>query len=185
MPAGTKTVFRAYRPVVGESVFKVLVSLVGIRMCANPVRSRVTGSTVHGLAKGFRIEIGRGCRAQEARNQPQPTLASKNLPSFSFRGAFGCGGRRRVRRGAQRKHGELAAEGCIVLQGGIATNGTQALGGFREPGGKTDAGPAADAGQDRNVLLAAMLIGGHVADDAGWRLELVEFLARLGINCLE
>src|SRR5262245_55233740 len=67
----------------------------------------------------------------------------------------------------QRKHGELAAERCIVLQGGIATDGTQALGRFRETGGKTDAGPAADTGQDRNVLLATMLIGGHVSDDAG------------------
>src|SRR4029077_2355886 len=85
----------------------------------------------------------------------------------------------------QRKHSELAAQRCIVLQGSIATNGTQALGGFREAGGKTDAGPAADAGQDRNVLLATMLIGGHVSDDAGRRLELVEFLARLGVDGLE
>src|SRR5262249_11258691 len=85
----------------------------------------------------------------------------------------------------QRKHRELAAERCVVLQGGIATNGAQAGGGIRQPGGKTDTCPAADAGQDRNVLLAAMFIGGHVADDAGGRLELVEFLAGLGVDGLE
>src|SRR6185369_17918351 len=58
-------------------------------------------------------------------------------------------------------------------------------GGIREAGGKTDAGPAADTRQDRNVLLATMFIGGHVSDDAGRRLELVEFLARLGVDGLE
>src|SRR5262245_56606128 len=85
----------------------------------------------------------------------------------------------------QREHRELAAERCVVLQGSIATNGAQAGGGIRQAGGKTNACPAADAGQNRNVLLAAMLIGGDVSDDAGRRLELVEFLARLGVDGLE
>src|SRR6266699_4511060 len=85
----------------------------------------------------------------------------------------------------QRKYRELAAERCVILQGSIAANGAQALGWFRQPGGKTDTCPAADAGQDRNVLLATMLIGRHVSDDAGRCLELVEFLARLGVNGLE
>src|SRR5262249_34652666 len=51
----------------------------------------------------------------------------------------------------------------------------------REP----DSSPAADARQDRDVLLAVMLIGRDVADDAGRRLELVEFLARLGVDGFE
>src|SRR5215813_10080428 len=94
------------------------------------------------------------------------TLAGKNLPSVSFRGAFGCGGRRRVRRGAQCKHRELATERCIILQGSIAADGAQAGGGIRQARGKANTCPAADAGQDRDVLLAAMLIGGDVSDDA-------------------
>src|SRR6266480_7191172 len=85
----------------------------------------------------------------------------------------------------QRKYRELAAERCVILQGSIAANGAQALGWFRQAGGKTDTCPAADAGQNRNVLLATMLIGRHVSDDAGRRLELVEFLARLGVDGLE
>src|SRR5215813_8940044 len=71
----------------------------------------------------------------------------------------------------QRKYCELAAERCVVPQGSIATNGAQAGGGIRQAGGETDARPAADARQDRNVLLAAMLIGRHVSNDAGRRLE--------------
>src|SRR5262249_7071113 len=113
------------------------------------------------------------------------TLPWENLSSFSSRRAFGCAGRRRAWRVAKCKDRELAAERCIILQGGIATDGTQALGGFSQASSKTDAGPAADAGQDRNVLLATVLIGGHVSDDAGRRLEPVEFLARLGVDGLE
>src|SRR5262249_4956123 len=85
----------------------------------------------------------------------------------------------------QCKHRELAAERCIVPQGSIAANGAQAGGGIRQPGGKTDTCPAADAGQNRDVLLATMLIGGDVSDDAGRCLELVEFLASLGVDSLE
>src|SRR5215470_7587929 len=85
----------------------------------------------------------------------------------------------------QCKYRELAAERCVIPQGSIAADGAKAGGGIRQPGGKTDTCPAADAGQNRDVLLAAMLIGGHVADDAGRRLELVELLARLGVDGLE
>src|SRR5262245_5375992 len=102
----------------------------------------------------------------------RPEIGSSNAPSD--RSVSG-----------QRKYRELAAERCVVLQGGIAANGAQAGGGIRQPGGKTDTCPAADAGQDRNVLFAAMLIGGDVADDAGRGLELVEFLAGLGVDGFE
>src|SRR5262249_43468224 len=85
----------------------------------------------------------------------------------------------------QGKHRELAAERCVIPQGGIATNGAQAGGRIRQAGGKTNTCPAADAGQNRDVLLAAMLIGRHVSNDAGRGLELVEFLARLGVDGFE
>src|SRR5262249_177420 len=85
----------------------------------------------------------------------------------------------------QCKYRELAAERCVIPQGSIAADGAQAGGGIRQPGGKTDTGPAADAGQNRHVLLATIFIGGHVADDAGRRLELVEFLARFGVDGFE
>src|SRR5262249_13295348 len=51
--------------------------------------------------------------------------------------------------------------------------------------GKADPGPAAYTGQYSDVLLATVLVGHHVADDARWRLELVQFLAGLGINRLQ
>src|SRR5262245_19164998 len=82
----------------------------------------------------------------------------------------------------QRKHRKLAAERCVILQGGITSDSAQTFGGFSQASSKSNAGPAADAGQHRNVLLATMLIGAHVSDDAGRRLELVEFLARLGVD---
>src|SRR5262249_5257221 len=85
----------------------------------------------------------------------------------------------------QRKHRELAAERGIIPQGSIAADSAQARGGIRQAGGKTDACPAADAGQNRNILLATMFIGHDVSDDAGRRLELVEFLAGLGVDGLE
>src|SRR5262245_7410607 len=102
----------------------------------------------------------------------RPEIGSRNAPSDRLVSG-------------QRKYRELAAERCVVPQGGIATNGAQAGGGIRQPGGKTDTCPAADAGQNRDVLLATMLIGGDVSDDAGRRLELVEFLAGLGVDSLE
>ena len=51
--------------------------------------------------------------------------------------------------------------------------------------GKANPGPAADPGQHGDVLLATVLVGHHVADDARWRLELVKFFAGLGINRLQ
>src|SRR5215471_21193930 len=85
----------------------------------------------------------------------------------------------------QCKHRELTAERCVIPQGSIAADGTQAGGGIRQARGKADACPAADARENRDVLLAAMFIGGHVADDAGRRFELVKFLAGLGVDSLE
>src|SRR5262245_7842789 len=102
----------------------------------------------------------------------RPEIGSSNAPSD--RSVSG-----------QCKHRELAAERCVIPQGSIAANGAQAGGGIRQAGGKTDTCPAADAGQNRDVLLATMLIGGDVSDDARRRLELVEFLAGLGVDGLE
>src|SRR5207245_8407499 len=85
----------------------------------------------------------------------------------------------------QRKYRELTAERRVIPQGSIAADGAQAGGGIRQAGGKADTCPAADAGQNRNVLLAAMLIGRHVSNDDGRRLELVKFLAGLGATSLE
>src|SRR5262249_16207160 len=82
----------------------------------------------------------------------------------------------------QRKHRELTAERRVIPQGRIAADGAQAGGGIRQARGKADTCPATDARQNRDVLLAAMLIGRHVADDAGRCLELVEFLAGLGVD---
>src|SRR5262249_43982215 len=116
--------------------------------------------------------------------RPSPT--SESLAPDLGRPEIGSSNARSDRSvSGQCKHRELAAERCVVPQGSIATNGAQAGGGIRQPGGKTDACPAADAGQNRDVLLATMLIGGDVADDAGRRLELVEFLAGLGVDGLE
>src|SRR4029450_3733662 len=102
----------------------------------------------------------------------RPQIGSSNAPSA------------RAMSG-QCKHRELAAERCVVPQGSIAANGAQAGGGIRQARGKTDTCPAADAGQNRDVLLATMLISGDVSDDAGGRLELVEFLAGLGVDGFE
>src|SRR6185437_8519233 len=57
--------------------------------------------------------------------------------------------------------------------------------GLQQTGRKADARPTADAGENGHVLLAAVLIGHDVADDAGRGLELVEFLARLGVDSLQ
>src|SRR5262245_44108562 len=118
---------------------------------------------------------GQSSRELPVGKDPARLVARRRDPTFRYGGSAA----------RQRKHRELAAERCVVLQGSIAANGTKAGGGIRQPGGKTDARPTADAGQDRNVLFAAMLIGGHVSNDAGRCLELVEFLAPLGIDGLE
>src|SRR5215813_11823378 len=118
---------------------------------------------------------GQSSRTLPVGKDPARLVARRRDPTFRYGGSAA----------RQRKHRELAAERCVVLQGSIAANGAKAGGGIRQPGGKTDARPTADAGQDRNVLFAAMLIVGHVSNDAGRRLELVEFLARLGVDGLE
>src|SRR5690606_16749320 len=88
-------------------------------------------------------------------------------------------GKRRVSAdGAETGRADDIASGALVaLVDGIVP----ALGVVRikQSGRQPDAGPAADARQNGDVLLAVMLVGGHVADDAGRRLELVEFLAGL------
>src|SRR6266404_4571233 len=112
----------------------------------------------------------------------------------------------------QREHRERSAKRGVVAKGSIATDGAKArgvhvpLGGLQctayrctarsglpfsctlrgqQPRRKADARPTADAGQYRHVLFAALLVGRDVPDDAGRGLELVEFLARLGIDGLE
>src|SRR5262245_65635977 len=85
----------------------------------------------------------------------------------------------------QRKHRQLAAERSVVAQASVAADGAQAGGRIRETGRQTDTGPAADARKDRDVLLAVILVGRDVADDAGRSLELVELLAGLGVDGLQ
>src|SRR5713226_1242603 len=86
----------------------------------------------------------------------------------------------------QREHGEDAAELGVVLQLLVASHSAQAVGVLLEARGKADAGPTADAGEHADVLLAFVLPGIHVADDAGGRLELVQLLADVvGIDALQ
>src|SRR6267378_5389452 len=85
----------------------------------------------------------------------------------------------------QREHREVAAERGVVAQRRVAANSAETRGWIGQTGREADAGPAADPGQYRHVLPAALLIGGDVADDAGWGLELVELLAGLGVDRLE
>src|SRR5438128_1483796 len=133
-------------------------------ICAGSLRVEYSRhSAVHGLPEQTGTWPRSLCTTTHKLNRSHTPSAK----SSSSRRAFGCACTRRVRCGAQCKHRELAAERCVILQGSIATNGAQAGGGIRQPGGKTDTCPAADAGQDRDVLLAAMLIGRHVSNDAG------------------
>src|ERR1041385_8020794 len=85
----------------------------------------------------------------------------------------------------QREYRELAAERRVVAQRRVSAHGAEAVGRVGQPGRKADAGPAADAREHRDVQLAAVLVGHHVADDAGRSLELVKLLAGLGIDRLE
>jgi hypothetical protein len=79
----------------------------------------------------------------------------------------------------------LATERGVIAQGGVAADSAKAGGRIRQARREADTGPAANAGEDRNVLLAALLVGRHVSNDAGRGLELVELLARLGVNGFE
>src|SRR5450755_80976 len=85
----------------------------------------------------------------------------------------------------QREYRQVGTECGVVAERWGATDAAKTRGRIGQTGRKADAGPAADAGQHRHILLAAMLVGRDVADDAGRGLELVEFLARLGIDRLE
>src|SRR5215471_15439577 len=79
----------------------------------------------------------------------------------------------------QAEHGERSAERGVVAQRGIAADGTQAVGRVGQTGREPDPGPSTDARENGDVLLAVVLVGRHVADDAGRGLELVELLAGL------
>src|ERR1700682_6161071 len=76
----------------------------------------------------------------------------------------------------QREHRQRTAQLSVIAELLVAAHGTEAVGVLLEPRGHADAGPAADARKDPDVLLALMLIGEDVADDAGRRLELEQFL---------
>src|SRR5690242_8914867 len=85
----------------------------------------------------------------------------------------------------QSEHSERSTERGVVAQRGVATDGAETFGRLGQAGCEADTGPAANAGQDGNELPAAVFIGRDVADDAGRGLELVELLARLGVDRLE
>src|SRR5215475_10495324 len=85
----------------------------------------------------------------------------------------------------QSEHRERSAERGIVAQRCVATHGPETFVRLGQTGCEADACPAADAGEHCDILPAALLIGRDVADDAGRGLELVELLARLGIDCFE
>ena len=82
----------------------------------------------------------------------------------------------------QREHGECPAECGVVAQRRVTTDGTKTCAWVSQAGREANTCPPADTGQHGNVLLTAMLVGGDVADDAGRSLELVELLARLGVD---
>src|SRR5262249_34468824 len=88
------------RPAAEGPVFEVLVSLseFGCAQTRSTLGSRGQRSTV--CARSFHIETWPRSPCTTGTKSTAATLARKKLPSFSFRGAFGCGGRRRVRRGA-------------------------------------------------------------------------------------
>ena len=85
----------------------------------------------------------------------------------------------------QREDGQRPAERRVVVQRGVATDRAQPGMRVGQSRREPDAGPAADAGQHRHVLLALVLIGHDVADDARRRLEPVQLLAGLGIDRLQ
>src|SRR6185437_15908577 len=82
----------------------------------------------------------------------------------------------------QRPDRQHAAESRVVAQGRVATNGTQAVRRVGQACGKADAGPATNAREDTDVLLALVLVGEHVADDARGGFVFIELLAILLID---
>src|SRR3977135_3456673 len=123
--------------------------------------------------------------------QPQTSSCAKRLSSAfddSRPGTWSNSTRRNIfpiSSLRQREHREVAAERGVVARRGVAADRAETRGRIGQTGRKADARPAADAGQYRHVLPAALLIGRDVADDAGRSLELVEFLAGLGVDRLE
>src|SRR5690242_3584779 len=67
----------------------------------------------------------------------------------------------------QREYGERSTKRGVVAQRGVTTDCAKSVSRIGEAGRKADACPTANAGQHGHVLLAAMLIGRDVADDAG------------------
>ncbi len=117
---------------------------------------------------------------------PHHTAREAPIPDQPGSGRTGSFIRSYERSGSrERKHRELATERGVVLQRGVAADRAEAFCRLGEPCRKADAGPAADAGEHGDVLLAVMLVRGHIADDAGRSLELVELLAGLGVHGLE
>src|SRR5690606_14664347 len=87
-----------------------------------------------------------------------------------------------VRQGEHRQH---TAQLGVVFQRTVGTDRTQTLSPALQSGGHADTGPAPNPGQHGNVLLAVVHVGGHVADDPRWGLELVEQITGLGVDRLE
>src|SRR2546427_11832581 len=75
-----------------------------------------------------------------------------------------------------RENGERATELGVLRQFLVATHGTETVVFLLQSRSHADAGPAADARIDADELLALVLVGEHVADDSGRRLELEQFL---------
>src|SRR5262249_33798237 len=111
----------AQSPLPADTEF--LLSEFGSAQARSTLGSRGQRSTV--CARSFLIETWPRLPCTRGTKSTAATLAGKNLPSVSFRGAFGCGGRRRVRRGAPCKHPELATERCIIFQSSIAAHSRQ------------------------------------------------------------
>src|SRR5262245_30182741 len=77
----------------------------------------------------------------------------------------------------QLEYRQDAAELGEVLEILVPAHGAEPVGVLLEARGKTDSRPAADAREHADELLAVVLPGVDVADDARWCLELVQLLA--------
>src|SRR5947208_13453487 len=78
----------------------------------------------------------------------------------------------------QREYGQRTAQLGVITELFVSADRTQAFGPLLgiESRSHADAGPAADAGEHAEVLLALVLIGKNIADDARRRLELEQLL---------
>src|SRR5262245_7555689 len=85
----------------------------------------------------------------------------------------------------QRENGQLSTEIGVVAQLLVAADRAQPVGVLLQARRHADAGPAADAGEHAYELLAAVLIGEHVADDPRRGAELPQLLAGVDVNGLE